>query len=171
MVISTGYVDGAAAGMALPAHLYCLWGEMSTQTVSYPSHIHVQMHVFIHPFPHRHLWSFSSQGNNNARVLAETIWWEKNTVIYSCSVLVYLHFHKDISMIQFHNNSVVPSMLCMFLMLFTELFYLLVLTSPWFVKHKSYLMYVRVCVFLARWICMLVHCLYSLLCNGISTWL
>lgn len=28
--ISAGYADGAAAGMALPAHLYRLWGEAST---------------------------------------------------------------------------------------------------------------------------------------------
>lgn len=34
-----GYADGAAAGMALPAHLYCLWGEVSPHTAQYPVHM------------------------------------------------------------------------------------------------------------------------------------
>lgn len=54
---------------------------------------------------------FISPGNNNARILAEAFRWEKNTVVYSRPVLVYLHFHKDIGMIEIHINPLLRSTL------------------------------------------------------------
>ena len=87
----TGYADGAAAWMALPAHLYCLWGELS-------SHEMPHRHTYEHAG--HHLECLSSPGHNNARIFAEAIWWEKNAAIYSHLVLIYLHLHKDIGMTQ-----------------------------------------------------------------------
>lgn len=88
--------------MALPAHLHCLWGETSMCEIS-----HVLMHDFVKFFsPHNHFWILSSPGDNHAGILAEAVWWQKNTVIYSCPVLIYLHLHKDISMTQIHSNSI-----------------------------------------------------------------
>lgn len=52
--ISTGYADGAAAGMALPAHLYRLWGEASTRITH-----DVQGHNFARSFLHNHFRSLS----------------------------------------------------------------------------------------------------------------
>lgn len=79
--------------MALPAHLYRLWGEASTRITH-----DVQGHNFARSFLHNHFRSLSFSGDDNARIPAETVWWEKNTVVYNCPVLIYLHLHKDIGM-------------------------------------------------------------------------
>lgn len=62
-----------------------------------------------HTFAHagHHLGCLSSPGDDNARIFAEAIWWEKNTAIYSHLVLIYLYLHKDIGMTQ-----IMLSMLC-----------------------------------------------------------
>lgn len=75
--------------MALPAHLYRLWGE--TATHKFPK-MQLKMFGFVfHCFP-----TCPPAGEDHARVLTEALWWEKNADIHSHTVSFYLHFHKDL---------------------------------------------------------------------------
>lgn len=49
--------------------------------------------------------SLSSPGDDHARILAEAVWGQENPVVLSRPLLIYLHLHKDIGMIQIHRNS------------------------------------------------------------------
>lgn len=93
-VSSTGYADGAAAGMALPAHLYRLWGAL-------PTRIHSCTILFIHLIPCVDLPTLSPAGDDHAGIFAEALWWQKNAVIYRRAVLIYLHLYKDIGITHF----------------------------------------------------------------------
>lgn len=45
--------------------------------------------------------SLSSPGDDHARILAEAVWGQENTVVLSRPLLIYLHLHKDIGMIRY----------------------------------------------------------------------
>lgn len=49
--------------------------------------------------------SLSSPGDDHARILAEAVWGQENPVVLSRPLLIYLHLHKNIGIIQIHRNS------------------------------------------------------------------
>lgn len=67
-----GYADGAAAGMALPAHLHRLWGETSTHNLSKKSND--LLGFFSSPVPLIHCPTRLPAGEDHARVPAEALW-------------------------------------------------------------------------------------------------